>query len=163
MESDRAMLWTVAIAASLGLHVLVIVALLGFGAFSGSDSPTEPSKEPVAAITEQGTVPKSTESVAVERSSSDAMSSRVASTKPPQDGGIVKADLPSSAATSSTELGTVPEGDKIYVVKSGDNLSKIAKLDDSTLAELAELNGKSIKELSKLMVGQKIKVKNGIK
>lgn len=53
--------------------------------------------------------------------------------------------------------------EKYYVVKAGDNLSKIAKLDDSTLAELAELNGKSIKELSKLMIGQKIRVKNGIK
>ena len=36
MESDRAMLWTVSVAASLGLHVLVIVLFIGFGALSGT-------------------------------------------------------------------------------------------------------------------------------
>lgn len=51
---------------------------------------------------------------------------------------------------------------KTYVVKAGDNLSKIAKLDGSTLAELAELNETDVKTLSRLQVGQKIKVKNGI-
>ena len=51
---------------------------------------------------------------------------------------------------------------KTYTVKSGDNLSKIAKLDGSTLSELAELNGTDVKTLSRLQPGQKIKVRNGI-
>ena len=138
MDSDRAMLWTVAVAASLGLHALVIVALLGFGAFTGSSSPSssqEPPAKPAAVASDSGTVPSET---------------------PP-------ASPVDSGAVPSAVAGTVPSEDKYYIVRSGDNLSKIAKLDDSSLSELAELNGKSIKELSKLMVGQKIKVKNGIK
>jgi len=136
------MLWTVAVAASLGLHALVIVALLGFGAFTGSStpsSPQEPPAKPAVVASDSGTVPSETPPAS------------------PVDSGTVPSETPSAIA------GTVPSEDKYYIVRSGDNLSKIAKLDDSSLAELAELNGKSIKELSKLMVGQKIKVKNGIK
>ena len=46
-----------------------------------------------------------------------------------------------------------------YVVKSGDTLTALAKGCDSTPAELAKLNGVSLKELSDLKVGQKIKLK----
>jgi LysM repeat protein len=150
MNSDRAMLWTVAVAASLGLHALVIVALLGFGAFTGSSSPSsqpEPTAKPAAVAADSGTVPKET----------PPTHPTVAGTVPSAVAGTVPNETPVA------DSGTVPSEDKYYIVKSGDNLSKIAKLDDSSLAELAELNGKSIKELSKLMVGQKIKVKNGIK
>ena len=139
MDSDRAMLWTVAVAASLGLHALIIVALLGFGAFTGPSAPSdEPPAKPVVAATDAGTVPNQTGTV-------------------PDRAG----PLPNQPPPPIT--GTVPEEEKFYIVKSGDNLSKIAKLDNSSILELAELNGKSIKELSRLMVGQKIKVKNGIK
>ena len=142
MDSNRAMLWTVAVAASLGLHVLIIVALLGFGALTDPSSPSSPpvpTAKPAAVASDSGTVPNETPPA------------------PPAVAGTVPNETPSA------DSGTVLSEDKYYVVKSGDNLSKIAKLDDSSLVELAELNGKSIKELSKLMVGQKIKVKNGIK
>lgn len=45
-----------------------------------------------------------------------------------------------------------------YVVKQGDNLTKIARACGATVPELAELNGKPIKRLEKLWVGQKIKL-----
>jgi len=143
MDSDRAMLWTVAVAASLGLHVLIIVALLGFGAFTGggdSPAPEEP-KKPEVALSQPVKTPDQTGPV------------------PTQNAGPVPAQtVPSPADTA----GTVPTDERFYIVKSGDNLSKIAKLDGSSIAELAELNGKSIKELSILRVGQQIRVKNGI-
>lgn len=55
-----------------------------------------------------------------------------------------------------------PKPFKTYVVKAGDNLSKIAKQDGSTLSALAELNGTDVKTLSRLQVGQTIKVRNGV-
>lgn len=71
---------------------------------------------------------------------------------------------PPSAAALAPSAPTQSEAPdyKTYTVKSGDNLSKIAKLDGSTLAELAELNGTDVKTLSRLQPGQKIKVRNGI-
>lgn len=151
MDSDRAMLWTVAVAASLGLHALIIVALLGFGAFTGPSAPSdEPLAKPVVAATDAGTVPNQTGTVP------DQAGPLPNQPPPPIAGTVPSEQIPSNA-------GTVPEEEKFYIVKSGDNLSKIAKLDNSSILELAKLNGKSIKELSRLMVGQKIKVKNGIK
>ena len=151
MDSDRAMLWTVAVAASLGLHALIIVALLGFGAFTGPSAPyDEPHAKPVVAATDAGTVPNQTGTVP------DRAGPLPNQPPPPIAGTVPSEQTPSNA-------GTVPEEEKFYIVKSGDNLSKIAKLDNSSILELAKLNGKSIKELSRLMVGQKIKVKNGIK
>ena len=44
---------------------------------------------------------------------------------------------------------------KIYVVKKGDNLSKIAKNHDTTLAKLRKANPK-IKQNGKILVGQRI-------
>lgn len=140
MESDRAMLWTVSVAASLGLHVLVIVLFIGFGALSGTgDTPAPAVKQPPA----PADVAAEKETVAAHGDAKPSQTSQ-----PP--------------AASSDGPRAVPAGDIYYTVKPGDNLSKIAKLDGSSLAELAELNGKSIKELSLLMVGQKIKVKNGV-
>ena len=58
MDSDHAVLWTVAVAASLGLHVLIVVALLGFGAISGPSSPSrEPEPKAPALTSDSGTVP----------------------------------------------------------------------------------------------------------
>ena len=62
----------------------------------------------------------------------------------------------SSAATTTS---TVSQDEVVtYVVKQGDNLTKIARACGATVPELAELNGKPIKRLEKLWVGQKIKL-----
>jgi LysM repeat protein len=45
-----------------------------------------------------------------------------------------------------------------YVVKRGDTLTALARDCGLTVSELAELNGKSVKKLSNLWVGQKIKL-----
>lgn len=133
----KAEIWTVSFVASLGLHVLVVAALIGFGSLPSSTppAPSAPSEQPPAAVA--ATTPESQVPVP---------------TVPAADTGTVPA----------ADTGTVPAADKYYTVKAGDNLTKIAKLDGSTLAELAELNDKSIKELGRLKVGQRIKVKNGV-
>ncbi len=61
------------------------------------------------------------------------------------------ATTPAPSSTSQDEVVT-------YVVKQGDNLTKIARACGATVPELAELNGKPIKRLEKLWVGQKIKL-----
>ena len=48
---------------------------------------------------------------------------------------------------------------KEYVVKKGDNLTLIARRSGCSLEELAKLNNTTVKKLSNLWVGQKIKVK----
>ena len=73
---------------------------------------------------------------------------------------LPKTEEPPKIDTSSSAL--APKPYKTYVVKAGDNLSKIAKLDGSTLSELAELNDTDVKTLSRLQVGQTIKVRNGV-
>ena len=47
---------------------------------------------------------------------------------------------------------------RVYVVKRGDTLTALAKECGLTVQELATLNGKSVKKLSNLWVGQKIKL-----
>jgi LysM repeat protein len=47
---------------------------------------------------------------------------------------------------------------KVYVVKRGDTLTALAKECGLTVQELATLNGKSVKKLSNLWVGQKIRL-----
>ena len=60
----------------------------------------------------------------------------------------------SSPAKTNTGSGRV----KLYVVKRGDTLTALAKECGLTVQELATLNGKSVKKLSNLWVGQKIKL-----
>lgn len=143
----KAEIWTVSFVASLGLHVLVVAALIGFGSLPSSTppAPSAPSEQPPAAVA--ATTPESQVPV------------------PTADTGSVPSvdkDTKDAVPVPAADTGTVPSVDKYYTVKAGDNLTKIAKLDGSTLAELAELNDKSIKELSRLKAGQRIKVKNGV-
>ena len=152
MESDRAMLWTVAVAASLGLHVLVIVLFIGFGALSGAGDAPALVVKPQPALADVAAAKESAAAHGDATPSQSAETGGRASFSP--------TDQPTDASSNGPRA--VSAGDRYYTVKPGDNLSKIAKLDGSSLAELAELNGKSIKELSRLMVGQKIKVKNGV-
>ena len=140
----KAEIWTVSFVASLGLHVLVVAALIGFGSLPSSTSPapSAPSEQPPAAVA--ASTPESQVPV------------------PTADTGSVPSVDKDAGPVPAADTGTVPVADKYYTVKAGDNLTKIAKLDGSTLAELAELNDKSIKELARLKVGQRIKVKNGV-
>lgn len=48
-----------------------------------------------------------------------------------------------------------------HKVKSGDTLSAIAKANNTTVSELAKING--IKDINKIQVGQKLKIKRGTK
>ncbi|WP_025026949.1 5'-nucleotidase C-terminal domain-containing protein [Caldalkalibacillus mannanilyticus] len=56
----------------------------------------------------------------------------------------------------ATENTTVEKSEKIYVVKKGDTLDKIAKAHNTTYQKIAEYNG--IKNPNRLSIGQEIKI-----
>ena len=138
IEDNRQLRWIFAIGLSLALHVLVVVLMVGIGGDDAAPSPVAfPSK------------PEKVEPLAPK----PAFAPPAAAAVTPPATTVV---APLAQAQSETP------SYKTYTVKSGDNLSKIAKLDGSTLAELAELNGTDVKTLSRLQPGQKIKVRNGV-
>ena len=49
-------------------------------------------------------------------------------------------------------------GAVVYVVKSGDTLTALSHRFKCSLDELAQLNGKTVKALSRLTIGQRLKV-----
>ena len=144
-DDNKQLRWTFAIGLSVALHVLIVLLMAGTG---GDDSPV---KTVPPAISKDEPSSGETEPPPV-NSGLGAQSGRTASVAPHVDA------APHVNAASPAEAKSY----KTYVVKSGDNLSKIAKLDGSTLAELAELNETDVKTLSRLQIGQTIKVRNGV-
>lgn len=136
-EDNRQLRWIFAIGLSLALHVLVVVMMVGVG---GDETPS-PVVAPAKPEKVEPEAPKPTFT-------------------PPSAAALAPSATTALAPSAPTQS-EAPDY-KTYTVKSGDNLSKIAKLDGSTLAELAELNGTDVKTLSRLQPGQKIKVRNGI-
>lgn len=82
-----------------------------------------------------------------------------------QTGGVQDAKIEVKGGVKSDEKETVPPaGDtakpavRSYKVKSGDNLTRLARESGVTIQELARLNGVSLKVLSDLKIGQTIKL-----
>ena len=134
--------WLYGACGSVILHVVVLVAFVlpTFGKASVSSAPSdEPSSRVVAEESSETESPKPSEAV---------------------PSGVV-----SPVSTTGTELEGSSEVDEngasetaVYVVKSGDTLTGLSHRFKCSLDELAALNGKSVKSLSRLAIGQKIKV-----
>lgn len=69
----------------------------------------------------------------------------------------VKIEVPAKPSTPVRPT-AADAGYMEYTVKSGDNLTVIAKRAGCTFTEIAAANGKSVKELTNLRVGQVIKL-----
>lgn len=133
-DDNKQLRWIFAIGLSLALHVLIVALMVGIG---GDDVAPSPVVAPAKPENVEPDMPTPTQSV--------------------QN----TAFTPVAPAVAAPTQGEAPSF-KTYVVKSGDNLSKIAKIDGSTLAELAKLNETDVKTLSRLQPGQRIKVRNGV-
>ena len=157
--------WLLAAGVSLVFHIVLATALLCFNSTpEKKPGVAEPAKSvaseanALAETVSPAPSPEANEpSKAAEppkvKESPDVPKERSFETKPPKrETQTAEEPAPVPAASAESEIET-------YVVRSGDTLSKIAKRCSCTLDELAKLNGKSIKALSRLQVGQKIRVK----
>jgi LysM repeat protein len=126
---------------SVAVHAVVIFAIGGFDIFFSKPTTSDVKQE-------IGTSPKDSKMTPLpqDTSISDRKIAEVASMQ--------------SAETQREELDKPAY--KVYVVKPGDNLTRIAEKDKSTFEELAILNRTTVKKLCRLQVGQKIKLKNGV-
>ena len=135
VEENKQLRWVLAIGLSVALHVLIVALMVGVG---GDDSAPSPVAAP---------------SAKPEKVEPEPQPARSQPAKPE----AVKPEPPKPVKPEP-----VAPSYKTYTVKPGDNLSKIAKLDGSTLAELAELNETDVSTLARLKPGQVIKVRNGV-
>ncbi len=139
---NKVSVWGVAIGGSLLIH-FVLLGLLAMTAGGSGVEETPPPAEPTPA-------PAAT--------SEDGGQGTARPTTPPTKPITPAAPTQGSAAPRATAEAAT-EGEVVtYVVKQGDNLTRIARACGSTVTELAELNGKPVKRLEKLWVGQKIKL-----
>ena len=150
-EFDGRTQWLIAGAVSLVLHVVGIGALLALNS---------PEKPPAVAEPPRPAAEPQTPSPAV-RSEPTKDEKPVKDENPVRDEKLVKDEKPARA--ESSEQKAPPEKSAsvdtaTYVVKSGDNLTTIARKYSLTAAELSKLNGKDVKTFSRLRVGQRIRV-----
>lgn len=137
----KAFNWTMAIAASVAIHALVIGLLT-----AGSTAQESPDSEEASVREEKAPV---SEDAAPQRSEPSAVPAPSASDPSP-------AAKPSASAPSVSQEISVPQ---FHVVKQGDTLTKIAKIYGLDIEDIALANGKSVKKMNVLWVGQKIKLR----
>lgn len=140
-SQDKVSIWGVAIGGSLLIHA-VLLGLLALTAGGGTTPP-----EQVAGDVSPEPDRRSGETVIPSRRNGDAVPAE-------QGGGSGETATPVAATAAEPPA----ERPVLYVVRQGDNLTRIARACGSTVAELAELNGQPVKRLEKLWVGQKIKL-----
>lgn len=133
--------WPVVIVASVAIHAVVLGA---FWYFSGSQ-PSEDVEEPAP-------VASGDASGREDGSSSDEGQTP----DTPHDAPRTTHSAPRTDSTNPP-----PGTNTVYVVKSGDNLSRIAAAHGCTADQLAELNGLTGAAKNNLRLGQKLKLPAG--
>ena len=159
--------WLFAFVASVAVHAVVLGLLMAPGCGGGGDSPSEPVDAPEAAERSEDAPTQAEEqrsydpaavlspdSTPAARPSAPSAARPPAQTspRPAQQTASRPASRPAPAASSEA----VPA---VYVVKQGDNLTKIARQFGTTAEAIAKANGKSVSAMNKLWVGQKIKLR----
>ena len=168
--------WIVNGGISLAVHAVIIGGVLCFGSGGGSSKSEQPATSPSsveakadpvapAPIPEDERVPGVTsgkQSPAAAAAPAAQPKAKPPAAKPPQ----VKPQSakPAASKPAAEKPSAAPAKDggartETYVVKRGDTLTAIARECGCTPAELAKLNGVSLKALSDLKFGQKIKIK----
>jgi cell envelope opacity-associated protein A len=163
-----------AVLISLALHVVVVGGLFSLGR-SDSEPATESEKitaKENSAVKEEASEKSPTSEKPLEKVQEPLVRQEIlADKKPveikmePRKPGSAKADEPKkeSAGGEAKKNESPKESDakvntKVYVVKSGDTLTALARDCGLTISELAALNGTSVKKLSNLKVGQRLKI-----
>ena len=164
-ENERnSMNWVVAVLASVLMHAGVVALFMISGRPPAVAADEGSEGQPLVESGDAGDGASApldeprTSSASVESAASAAPSSAVpvrsASAAP-------SADTPSaSEARSSVPVGErVAEIPEFYTVKQGDTLTKIARSFGTTPEELARVNGKELRQMDRIWVGQKIRLR----
>ena len=171
---DTTRQWLIAGAISVALHAGVL-ALFGLSAAASSPrSANEPlpdeTAEKVEKVEKVERVEKVEKVEKVERVEKDEGVERTekvekktvkveAEAKPKvEKKAETKPKVEEKAQVREPEKDTPKAAVETYVVKKGDMLTHIAQDCNTTIQELAKLNGTTVKKLSNLRVGQKIKI-----
>lgn len=157
MEGRQTAGWVLALAGSLVLHAAIIGFVAAPSIFSkgGGEGDGEPVQEtPVApdAAPDKETPSKPSPPARAEPSKP----ARVEPSKPAPNRPKANPPVTPPAAPAT---GDEAERPAFHVVRQGDTITKIAKDYGMTPEEIARINGKPLKRLNNIWVGQKIKLK----
>lgn len=142
---------------SLAAHAALVWALLTFGA-------PEPAKDHAEEAEANPSVETADPAAAAAAAAAPAAPEPVTPVAPVAPAPVRAQPRPARAVPTpaASALPTLPGSEpetEDYVVKSGDNLSRIARDCGSTVDELADLNGTTVKKLANLRIGQVIKIR----
>ena len=153
-DGEKGMQWMIAAGASLALHT-VVLALFVLSSADGVAERTV-SSDSEKAVEADASQPPSEPSVEASAASSAEKTPSVEKPSPAE----VREPKPKRVGQTKDVPKEEPKPSdlEIYVVAKGDMLFRIAQDHGCTLQELARLNGTTVKKLSNLRVGQKIKV-----
>ena len=159
-----------AILVSLAIHAIVVGVLFSVGV-SKDDSLQESAKNPPAQAVAEKVSPEKVQETPppVLEKKDEQPQKEVAQKKPveiriePASPAAPKKPTAQKDSPQDKEAAEMPVEDKPvktvpYVVKRGDTLTAIARDCGMTIPELAKLNGKTVKKLSDLKVGQRLKI-----
>ena len=168
-----------AILISVAVHAVVVGGLFSIGTppeeVPAKETPTEtPSKESAADEAARDVPPKP-EDKPVGKAETPAAGPGTGQTARKTDDGGRREEKPAEMKIEPRRDDAEPEretaqaktldaqspasgGTREYVVKRGDTLTAIAKGCGLTISELAKLNGSSVKKLSGLKIGQRLKL-----
>jgi LysM repeat protein len=162
-ENERnSMNWVVAVFASVLMHAGVVALFMMSGrppAVAADDGPEAPS------LVESGDAEGEASAPRDEPRPSSASVEPAASAAPPSAAPVRAASAATSADTSSEARPSVPVGERVaeipefYTVRQGDTLTKIARSFGTTPEELAKVNGKELRQMDRIWVGQKIRLR----
>lgn len=149
--------WPMAIGVSLAIHVVIV------GGMFMTSTPQEPEPDgveaPVPATPVKPPIPENAAKPEnpVKPATPEIPKKPEAPVKPEVAADSSKPQVPAVPVKPAKPETALADYDE-YTVKSGDNLTAIAKKFNTNFTELAALNQKSVKQLSALRIGQVIKV-----
>ena len=163
LTSEAGLRWVSAGALSLVLHVVVLALFAWSSGDSAADAVRHP--EPASAPTEE-TSRQPEPTVEPKGASSEPEAAPKPVAAPSRPAPKVREPVREREAPKPKPADKVREpadandapASETYVVKKGDSLTHIAQDCGCTIQELAKLNGSTLKKLSNLRVGQKIKI-----
>ena len=154
--------WFQAVLVSVVLHAAILLFFFAPGCDrEKGQEPAGPSEQVADSAAEASDSPASSVVSAVEPVTAPSASVTPVTPVVPVQPVTSAATRPSPVASSVTRPSSSADAEvpEIHVVKAGDTLTKIARLYGTPPEALAELNGKTLKAMNKLAVGQKIKLR----